>query len=128
MMFVSEKFSAGRARLPSVGQGSASGRKVVLVTTHLALSEVAAALSKKRVLEKIILAEETLKRYFRRGGNLRHRGEENHPSFDQISAENGNKSLWSVSSGHNFLLSAFNEIISSPLSGKGKGEGDFTWF
>jgi len=58
MMFVSDKFS------PGGGQGSASGRKVVLVTTHLALSEVAKAISKKQILEKIILAEETLRKYF----------------------------------------------------------------
>ena len=64
MMFVSERFSARGARSPSVGQGSASGRRVVLVTTHLALSEVAEAISRKRILEKIILAEEALKRYF----------------------------------------------------------------
>jgi 4-hydroxythreonine-4-phosphate dehydrogenase len=38
--------------------------KVVLVTTHLALSEVAKAISKKLILEKIILAEETLRKYF----------------------------------------------------------------
>ena len=38
--------------------------KVVLVTTHLALSEVAKAISKKLILEKIILAEEALKKYF----------------------------------------------------------------
>ena len=42
-----------------------SGRfRVVLVTTHLALSEVAKAISKKQILEKIILAEETLRKYF----------------------------------------------------------------
>jgi len=64
MMFVSGKFSGGGARLPSVGQGSVSGRKVVLVTTHLALSEVARAISKKQISEKIILAEETVRRYF----------------------------------------------------------------
>jgi 4-hydroxythreonine-4-phosphate dehydrogenase len=46
MMFVSDKY------------------KVVLVTTHLALSEVAKAISKKLILEKIILAEETLRKYF----------------------------------------------------------------
>ncbi len=46
MMFVSEEF------------------KVVLVTTHLALSEVAKAISKKQILEKIILAEEALRKYF----------------------------------------------------------------
>jgi 4-hydroxythreonine-4-phosphate dehydrogenase len=46
MMFVSDKF------------------KVVLVTTHLALSQVASAISKRRILEKIILAEETLRKYF----------------------------------------------------------------
>jgi len=56
MMFVSDKFSTGG--------GSASGRKVVLVTTHLALSQVAKAISKKRIFEKIILAEETLRKYF----------------------------------------------------------------
>ncbi|MFQ6003850.1 MAG: 4-hydroxythreonine-4-phosphate dehydrogenase PdxA, partial [Candidatus Zixiibacteriota bacterium] len=39
--------------------------KVVLVTTHLALSEVAKVISKKQILEKIILAEETLRKYFR---------------------------------------------------------------
>ncbi len=64
MMFVSQGFSAGGARRPSIGQGSASGRKVVLVTTHLALSEVAKTISKKLILEKIILAEETLRKYF----------------------------------------------------------------
>jgi 4-hydroxythreonine-4-phosphate dehydrogenase len=46
MMFVSDRF------------------KSVLVTTHLALSEVAKAISKEQILEKIILAEETLKKYF----------------------------------------------------------------
>jgi 4-hydroxythreonine-4-phosphate dehydrogenase len=46
MMFVSDRY------------------KVVLVTTHLALSEVAKAISKKQILEKIILAEETLREYF----------------------------------------------------------------
>ena len=46
MMFVSDKY------------------KVILVTTHLALSQVASAISKKQILEKIILAEETLKKYF----------------------------------------------------------------
>jgi 4-hydroxythreonine-4-phosphate dehydrogenase len=63
MMFVSDKFSA-RGATPAGGQGSASGRKVVLVTTHLALSEVAKTISKKRILEKIILAEKTLRKYF----------------------------------------------------------------
>jgi 4-hydroxythreonine-4-phosphate dehydrogenase len=38
--------------------------KVVLVTTHLALSEVSKAISKKLILEKIILAKETLRKYF----------------------------------------------------------------
>ena len=56
MMFVSDKFSAGG--------GSAFGRKVILVTTHLALSQVASSISKKLILEKIILAEETLRKYF----------------------------------------------------------------
>ena len=56
MMFVSDKFYAGG--------GSASGRKVVLATTHLALSQVAKAISKRKILEKIILAEETLRKYF----------------------------------------------------------------
>jgi 4-hydroxythreonine-4-phosphate dehydrogenase len=46
MMFVSDRY------------------KVVLVTTHLALSEVAKAISKKQILEKILLAEETLRKYF----------------------------------------------------------------
>ena len=46
MMFVSERF------------------RVVLITTHLALSEIAKAISKKQILEKIILAEETLRKYF----------------------------------------------------------------
>jgi 4-hydroxythreonine-4-phosphate dehydrogenase len=46
MMFVSKKY------------------KVVLVTTHLALSQVTSAISKKQILEKIILAEETLRKYF----------------------------------------------------------------
>jgi 4-hydroxy-L-threonine phosphate dehydrogenase PdxA len=46
MMFVSDRY------------------KVVLVTTHLALSEVAKAISKKLILEKIILAQETLRKYF----------------------------------------------------------------
>jgi 4-hydroxythreonine-4-phosphate dehydrogenase len=46
MMFVSQKL------------------KVVLVTTHLALSGVAKAISKKQILEKIILAEEALRKYF----------------------------------------------------------------
>jgi 4-hydroxythreonine-4-phosphate dehydrogenase len=47
MMFVSERF------------------KVVLVTTHLGHSEVARTISKKLILEKIILAEEALKGYFK---------------------------------------------------------------
>jgi 4-hydroxythreonine-4-phosphate dehydrogenase len=38
--------------------------KVVLVTTHLALSEVVKAISTKQILEKIFLAEETLRKYF----------------------------------------------------------------
>lgn len=46
MMFVSDKF------------------RIVLATTHLALSEVTKAISKKRIFEKIILAEETLRKYF----------------------------------------------------------------
>jgi 4-hydroxythreonine-4-phosphate dehydrogenase len=46
MMFVSDKF------------------KLILVTTHLALSQVANAISKKQILEKILLAEETLRKYF----------------------------------------------------------------
>jgi 4-hydroxythreonine-4-phosphate dehydrogenase len=46
MMFVSDRY------------------KVVLVTTHLPLSEVAKAISKKLILEKIMLAEETLKKHF----------------------------------------------------------------
>jgi 4-hydroxythreonine-4-phosphate dehydrogenase len=72
MMFVSAKFSAGGGQAPPDGGsseparlgGSASGRKVVLVTTHLALSQVAKAISKKQILEKIILAEEALRKYF----------------------------------------------------------------
>jgi 4-hydroxythreonine-4-phosphate dehydrogenase len=54
MMFVSDRFS----------EGSRFAGKVVLVTTHLALSEVAKVISKKLILEKIILAEETLRKYF----------------------------------------------------------------
>jgi 4-hydroxythreonine-4-phosphate dehydrogenase len=54
MMFVSERFS----------EGSRFAGKVVLVTTHLALSEVAKTISKKLILEKIILAEENLRKYF----------------------------------------------------------------
>jgi 4-hydroxythreonine-4-phosphate dehydrogenase len=46
MMFVSERF------------------RVVLVTTHMALSEATKAISKKQIMEKIILAEETLKSCF----------------------------------------------------------------
>lgn len=46
MMFVSDKF------------------RVVLVTTHLALSEVAKTISRKQISEKIILAEEALRKYF----------------------------------------------------------------
>jgi 4-hydroxythreonine-4-phosphate dehydrogenase len=64
MMFVSDKFSKGsRPVPPKSGTGGFTG-KVVLVTTHLALSQVASAISKKQILEKIILAEETLKKYF----------------------------------------------------------------
>jgi 4-hydroxythreonine-4-phosphate dehydrogenase len=55
MMFISERFS----------EGTRFAGKVVLVTTHLALSQVAKAISKKLILEKIILAEETLRKYFR---------------------------------------------------------------
>jgi 4-hydroxythreonine-4-phosphate dehydrogenase len=54
MMFVSDRYS----------EGSRFAGKVVLVTTHLALSEVAKAISEKLILEKIILAEETLRKYF----------------------------------------------------------------
>lgn len=54
MMFVSDRFS----------EGSRFAGKVVLVTTHLALSEVAKAISEKLILEKIVLAEETLRKYF----------------------------------------------------------------
>jgi 4-hydroxythreonine-4-phosphate dehydrogenase len=46
MMFVSERF------------------RVVLVTTHMALSEVTKAISKRQILDKIILAEEALNKYF----------------------------------------------------------------
>lgn len=46
MMFVDEKF------------------RVTLVTTHLALSKVPSALSKSLVLEKIVLTDGTLKRFF----------------------------------------------------------------
>jgi 4-hydroxythreonine-4-phosphate dehydrogenase len=46
MMFVSDKY------------------KVVLVTTHLPLSEIAEALSKKKILKKLIVTRETLQKYF----------------------------------------------------------------
>jgi 4-hydroxythreonine-4-phosphate dehydrogenase len=54
MMFVSDKFS----------EGSRFAGKVVLVTTHLPLSEVTKAISKKLILEKIVLADENLRKYF----------------------------------------------------------------
>jgi 4-hydroxythreonine-4-phosphate dehydrogenase len=46
MMFVSDKY------------------KVVLVTTHLPLSEIAESLSKKKMLEKLIVTREALQKYF----------------------------------------------------------------
>ena len=38
--------------------------KVVLVTTHLPLSEVARTISKKKILEKLMVTQEALKKYF----------------------------------------------------------------
>ena len=64
MMFVSDRFSEGSRPVPPNGGTGRFAGKVVLVTTHLALSEVAKAISKKLILEKIILAEETLRKYF----------------------------------------------------------------
>lgn len=40
------------------------GIRVVLVTTHLALSEVPSAISRRKYLEKILLADEALREYF----------------------------------------------------------------
>jgi 4-hydroxythreonine-4-phosphate dehydrogenase len=60
MMFVSVRSPQSTVHSPL----STEKYKVVLVTTHLPLSEVAKAISKKKIFEKLILTQKALQRYF----------------------------------------------------------------